>query len=138
MADCRSYVLYNNPLLKAKAFVRAERVTLDVSGPLAHLPMIKSALQMFDGQIPVLAAEKLHLSTWIPPVPSKAFDRLANSRVKGLLGVRTPDQVTISITEVCPNHCAHCALPDSGISCNCLQRQSLTSSTKSWRWEPHW
>jgi MoaA/NifB/PqqE/SkfB family radical SAM enzyme len=114
MADCRSYVLYNNPLLKAEALVRAERVVLDVSGPLAHLPMIKSALQMFDGQIPVLAAEKLHLSTWIPPVPSKAFNRLANSRVKGLLGVRTPDQVTISITEVCPNHCAHCALPDSG------------------------
>jgi MoaA/NifB/PqqE/SkfB family radical SAM enzyme len=114
MTNGRSYVLYNNPLLKAKALVRAERVTLDVSGPLGHLPMIKSALQMFDGQIPVLAAEKLYLSTWIPPVPSKSFNRLANSRVKGLLGIRTPDQVTISITEECPNHCAHCALPDSG------------------------
>jgi len=114
MTNGRSYVLYNSPLLKAEALVRAERVALDVSGPLARLPMIRSALQMFDGQIPVLAAEKLHLSTWIPPVPSHAFNRLANSRVKGLLGVRTPDQVTISITEECPNHCAHCALPDSG------------------------
>ena len=28
--------------------------------------------------------------------------------------MRTPDQVTISITEECPNRCAHCALPDSG------------------------
>ena len=47
-------------------------------------------------------------------MPSRAFDRLANSRVRALLGIRTPDQVTISITEECPNHCAHCALPDSG------------------------
>jgi MoaA/NifB/PqqE/SkfB family radical SAM enzyme len=31
-----------------------------------------------------------------------------------LLGRRTPDQVTISITEECPNRCAHCALPNSG------------------------
>jgi MoaA/NifB/PqqE/SkfB family radical SAM enzyme len=123
MTNGRSYVFYDNPLLKAEASVWSERVTLDVSGPLARLPMIKSALQMFDGQIPVLAAEKLYLSTWIPPVPSHAFNRLANSRVKGLLGVRTPDQVTISITEVCPNHCAHCALPDSG---NKLQLSAKT------------
>jgi MoaA/NifB/PqqE/SkfB family radical SAM enzyme len=34
--------------------------------------------------------------------------------VKGLAGIRTPDQVTISITEECPNKCIHCALPDSG------------------------
>ncbi len=110
----RPYVLYRNPLLKAEAFVKGGRVALDAKGPLSHLPMIKSALQMFDGQIPVLTAEKLHLSTWVPPVPSRAFNRLVNSRVKGLLGIRTPDQVTISVTEECPNHCAHCALPDSG------------------------
>ena len=70
---------------------------------------------MFDGQLAALESpEKLSLSTWIPPIPSKAFSRLAESRVRGLLGRRTPDQVTISITEECPNRCAHCALPNSG------------------------
>jgi MoaA/NifB/PqqE/SkfB family radical SAM enzyme len=34
--------------------------------------------------------------------------------MRALLGLRTPDQVTISITEECPNRCAHCALPNSG------------------------
>lgn len=112
--DGRSYSLYRHPLLQAEAAVSGGRVRIDVQGPLAHLPMIKSSMQMLDGQIPALAAEKLFLSTWLPPLPSTAFDRLADSRIKALLGKRTPDQVTISITEECPNRCAHCALPDSG------------------------
>jgi MoaA/NifB/PqqE/SkfB family radical SAM enzyme len=36
------------------------------------------------------------------------------SYLKSAIGIRTPDQVTISITEECPNRCLHCALPDSG------------------------
>jgi len=113
-SEGRSYSLLNNPLLRAKASLQEGRVKIDVDGPLAHLPMIKSYLGMFDGQIPVMAEEKLYLSTWLPPLPSPAFDRLADSRLKALLGRRTPDQVTISITEECPNRCLHCALPDSG------------------------
>ncbi len=109
-----SYALYSHPLLKAEAVVQEGRTSISVSGPLSHLPMIKSALQMFDRQIPVRSDGLLSLSTWIPPVPSQAFDRLAKSRIKALLGLRTPDQVTISITEECPNRCAHCALPNSG------------------------
>ena len=115
MADAKSYSLYDSPLLKAKARIEGGRVRIESSGTLSRLSVIRSALQMFDGQIPVrVEAEKLCLSTWIPPLPSPAFDRLAESRVRGLLGMRTPDQVTISITEECPNRCAHCALPDSG------------------------
>jgi MoaA/NifB/PqqE/SkfB family radical SAM enzyme len=110
----RTYALYRHPLLKAEARVLQGRTSISVSGPLSHLPMIKSAMQMFDRQIPVRSDEQLSLSTWIPPVPSRAFDRLAKSRIKALLGMRTPDQVTISITEECPNRCAHCALPNSG------------------------
>jgi MoaA/NifB/PqqE/SkfB family radical SAM enzyme len=115
MAGVRSYSLYDTPLLKARARLEGGRVKIDSSGPLGLLPRISSALQMFDGQIPVrVEPEKLCLSTWIPPIPSRAFSRLAESRVRGLMGMRTPDQVTISITEECPNRCAHCALPDSG------------------------
>ncbi|MEI8003742.1 MAG: radical SAM protein [Methanothrix sp.] len=111
----KSYPLHDSPLIKAVASLQDGRVKIDATGPLAHLPLIKSALQMFDGQIAAYAdCEKLCLSTWVPPIPSRAFSRLADSRLRSLLGRRTPDQVTISITEECPNHCAHCALPNSG------------------------
>ncbi len=110
----RSYSLYKSPFLQARASLLQGRTKIDVAGPLSMLPQIKFALQMFEGQFPARAEEKLSLSTWIPPVPSLAFDRLASSRIKAMLGMRTPDQVTISITEECPNRCAHCALPNSG------------------------
>ncbi len=109
-----SYILYHNPLLSASARLQDERIKIDVSGPLSRLPLIRSSLEMFDGQISAAAGEKLYLSTWIPPAPSLAFDRLARSRLRALVGRRTPDQVTVSITEECPNACVHCALPDSG------------------------
>lgn len=110
-----SYVLYRSPLLKANASLQGDRVRVDVSGPLSRLRAIRSPLEMMDGQIAASAREgSLSLSTWIPPVPSIAFDRLAKSHIRALMGLRTPDQVTISITEECPNRCVHCALPDSG------------------------
>lgn len=126
----KSYPLYDSPLLKAQARIsegqgRGARVLVDAHGPLAHLPLIKSALQMFDGQIAACADhDKLCLSTWVPPIPSRAFSRLADSRLQALLGRRTPDQVTISITEECPNRCAHCALPNSGNKL-CLSPQTV-------------
>jgi MoaA/NifB/PqqE/SkfB family radical SAM enzyme len=113
--NSRSYTLYRNSLLKAEASIQQGRVKVRVAGPLAHLPLIKSSMEMFEGQVAAHAGpDQLTLSTWIPPLPSRAFDRLANSRMRALLGLRTPDQVTISITEDCPNRCAHCALPNSG------------------------
>src|SRR5512141_2958405 len=111
----KSYPLYRNPLLKAEARLLDGLVLVDISGPLAHLPLIKSSMEMFEGQVAVHAGpEQLSLSTWIPPLPGRAFNRLADSRMRALLGGRTPDQVTISITEECPNRCNHCALPNSG------------------------
>ena len=115
LSSPRSYLLYRNPLLKAEARVLEGRIKVDIAGPLAHLPLIRSSMEMFEGQVAAHAGqEQLSLSTWIPPLPSRAFDRLANSRMRAMLGLRTPDQVTISITEECPNRCAHCALPNSG------------------------
>lgn len=111
----RSYLLYRSPLIRAEARLEGERVKIRVMGPLASLPVIRSSMELFDGQLAVRAGtEQLSLSTWIPPLPSLAFDRLAKSRIRSLLGLRTPDQVTISITEECPNRCSHCALPNSG------------------------
>lgn len=90
------------------------RISVRASGLLSHLPSAKSSLKMLDCQVPAHVGEQLYLSTWLPPVPSRAFDRLAASRMRAGLGWRTPDQITISILEDCPNRCLHCALPDSG------------------------
>ena len=109
------YTLATGPLLRAEASVVGGRVRIEAGGPLSRLPFLKSAQRIADGQIPMMAEEsRLCLSTWFPPIPSRAFDRLAKSYLKASFGLRTPDQVTISITEDCPNRCLHCALPDTG------------------------
>lgn len=55
----------------------------------------------------------LIFSTWIPPIPSKPFSRLLKSRILSLFNFNTsPEQLTISIIEDCPNKCIHCALPN--------------------------
>ncbi|HWQ18702.1 MAG TPA: radical SAM protein, partial [Methanotrichaceae archaeon] len=111
----KNYPLYDHPLLRASARIAEDgRVSVDARGLLRAVPGVKDSLEMIDGQYPAFAGEKLYISTWIPPIPSRAFDRLVDSRIKGVLGKRTPDQVTISITEECPNRCIHCALPNSG------------------------
>jgi MoaA/NifB/PqqE/SkfB family radical SAM enzyme len=114
MDPVKRYDLCRNPLLKAVASIRNGRIKVEVDGPLSHLPKIRSSLDMIDGQVPVQADEGLCISTWFPPLPGRAFDRFVQSRIKSILGIRTPDQVTISITEECPNRCQHCALPDTG------------------------
>jgi MoaA/NifB/PqqE/SkfB family radical SAM enzyme len=110
----RTYSLFNHPLLQAHATIEDDRIKAWAKGPMSAVPGVKSALEMIDGQLPALAGENLCISTWMPPAPSRAFQRLAESQVKSIFGKRTPDQVTISITEQCPNKCIHCALPDSG------------------------
>lgn len=113
-SDGQTYCLYNHPLLQATCDLKDGRMVTGAQGPLSIVPGLRSSLDMIDGQVPALAGEKLCISTWTPPVPSVAFQRLAQSQIKAALGLRTPDQVTISITEECPNRCVHCALPDSG------------------------
>ena len=110
----RTYPLFRHPLLQAHAIVVNGRIKTEAKGAMSYIPAVRSALEMIDGQFPALAGEQLCISTWMPPVPSNAFQRLAQSQIKSALGKRTPDQVTISITENCPNRCVHCALPDSG------------------------
>ena len=54
----------------------------------------------------------LIFSTWMPPIPSPAFDRMVQGRMRSAHRIYQPEQVTISITEECPNRCLHCALPN--------------------------
>lgn len=108
------YTLCDTPLLKVTASVEGGRIRIRSGGILSRIPAIRSSLSMIDGEIPAFAGESLHISTWLPPVPSRAFDRFVRSQILAAAGRRTPDQITISITEECPNRCWHCALPDTG------------------------
>ncbi len=67
---------------------------------------------LFDASEWTEADDSLIFSTWMPPIPSPAYARLVKSRMTGVFGKFNPEQMTISITEECPNHCIHCALPD--------------------------
>jgi len=112
--DSLRYTLCDTPLLKATASVDSGRISIRADGLLSKVPAISSAISTIDGNIPAFAGESLYISTWLPPVPSRAFDRFVRSQILASIGRRTPDQITISITEECPNRCRHCALPDTG------------------------
>ncbi|MDF1557530.1 MAG: radical SAM protein [ANME-2 cluster archaeon] len=120
------FVIYSNLLFKVHASIDGGFVGTQTSGLAAPVlnHFLKNILNIFDGQIPVrVTDETLYFSTWMPPIPSQAYDRLVRSQAKNMiaqtlwkLGIpasTNPEQVTISITEECPNRCIHCALPDT-------------------------
>ena len=110
------YYLYKNPFFKVYAIIKDGRVRIKTSGIASSpmKPMVSGMLDIFDGKKPAkVEYDKLIFSSWMPPIPSTAFSRSVANQIKGLRGSMVPEQVTISITEECPNNCIHCALPDT-------------------------
>ncbi len=110
------YHLYKNLLFKVYAIVEDGRVRIKTSGIASSLmkPMVSGMLDIFDGEKPAKVEDgRLIFSTWMPPIPSTPFSRSVANQIKALRGSMVPEQVTISITEECPNNCIHCALPDT-------------------------
>ncbi len=110
------YYLYKNPVFKVYAIIKDGRVRIKTSGIASSLmkPMVSGMLDIFDGEKPAkVEDDRLIFSTWMPPIPSTPFSRSVANQIKGLRGNMVPEQVTISITEECPNNCIHCALPDT-------------------------
>ncbi|UGV41810.1 radical SAM protein [Methanococcoides orientis] len=116
MVTDKRYYFYKNPFYKVYATVEDGLVRMHTSGVASRAikPLTSEMLDLFEGQRPALVrGEELVFSTWMPPIPSKAFDRLVSSQMGYIRGKMVPEQVTISITEDCPNNCIHCALPDT-------------------------
>ncbi|HJH28938.1 MAG TPA: radical SAM protein [Methanosarcinaceae archaeon] len=110
------YHLYKTLFFKVYAIVEDGRVRIKTSGIASSLmkPMVSGMLDIFDGKKPAKVEDgRLIFSTWMPPIPSTAFSRSVANQIKALRGNMVPEQVTISITEECPNNCIHCALPDT-------------------------
>jgi len=130
MTSDKRYYFYKNPFFKVYATVGDGLVKMHTSGVASRAikPLTSDMMDLFDGKKPaVIKEDELIFSTWMPPIPSKAFDRLVSSppipskafdrlvssQMGYIRGKMLPEQVTISITEECPNKCLHCALPDT-------------------------
>ena len=107
--------IYENPLLALNVEIKDGKVRLDAEGALAlpAKPILKKINRVFADEKPILSdGEQLIFSTWIPPIPSTAFDRMIAAEVNWLLKRRIPDQTSIGITTRCPNNCIHCGASD--------------------------
>lgn len=110
------YYFYKNPVFKVYAQVEDKKVRMKTSGIASSFmdSFVSDMTGIFEGTKPAkVENDRLIYSTWMPPIPSKSFNRLVSSQMRAMRGKYVPEQLTISITEDCPNKCLHCALPDT-------------------------
>jgi len=107
------YPLYKRPWFSVWLSASGDIALKGLLAPVMK-PFTSDLTSHFENSSPIGEDEgQLIFSTWMPPIPGNAFDRLARSQLNAKFGKNIPDQITISITEECPNHCIHCALPDT-------------------------
>ena len=102
------------PLLKIEASAEGRGIRLAVPGPAGILarPVIDRINRIFANEKPISSGpDKFIFSTWIPPAPSLAFDRMLNAQVGAMISRPVPDQFSIAVMKACPNDCLHCSAP---------------------------
>ena len=102
------------PLLKIDASADGSGIQLKARGPAAPLakPVIDRINKIFADEKPISSGpDKFIFSTWIPPAPSLAFDRMLSAQVGAMIRRPVPDQFSIAVMKACPNDCIHCSAP---------------------------
>jgi len=102
------------PLLKIEATAAGRGIRLAAKGPLSSLarPVMDRINRVFAEEKPISTGpDRFIFSTWIPPAPSLAFDRMLSAQVGAITRRRVPDQFSIAIMRACPNDCIHCSAP---------------------------
>jgi len=102
------------PLLKIEASAEGRGVRLAARGALAPLagPVLDRINEIFAGEKPISSGpDRFIFSTWIPPAPSLAFDRMLSAQIGALTRRPVPDQFSIAVMRACPNDCIHCSAP---------------------------
>jgi MoaA/NifB/PqqE/SkfB family radical SAM enzyme len=102
------------PLLSIEATAEGKGVCLKPKGPLAPFaqPVIDRINKVFADEKPISSGpEQFIFSTWIPPAPSPAFDRMLSAQVGAMTRRGVPDQFSIAVMRSCPNDCIHCSAP---------------------------
>ena len=125
----------SKPLLRIEASAE-NGITLVPKGPLAPIakPVIDRINRVFADEKPISSGpDKFIFSTWIPPAPSIAFDRMISAQIGALTGRRIPDQFSIAIMRACPNDCIHCSAP-SRIGENLSQGVVEKPLVRPWTW----
>lgn len=95
-------------MCKKDAFLK-----LEAKGGLkrACSPFINKINSRLKNEKPALVTEDYVVaSTWLPPIPSKSFNRLLLAEIQMALGRYTPETVSFEITRNCKCKCAHCLI----------------------------
>jgi MoaA/NifB/PqqE/SkfB family radical SAM enzyme len=102
------------PLLRVEASAEGRGIRLGAHGALAPLagPIMDRINKIFADEKPICSGpDRFIFSTWIPPAPSRAFDRMLSAQVAALTCHPVPDQFSIAVMRACPNDCIHCSAP---------------------------
>jgi len=104
------------PLLRIEASAEGRGIALSARGALAPLarPVMDRINKIFADEKPISCGpDKFIFSTWIPPAPGRAFDRMLSAQVAAMTRRPVPDQFSIAVMRACPNDCIHCSAPSS-------------------------
>jgi len=107
--------VYDKSYIKLNANTENGKVQLVPEGTLSTVakPIINRINKIFLEEKPISVDDKkIIFSSWAPPIPSTAFDRLISAQIASVLKKRVPDQSSIGITMRCPNKCIHCGAAD--------------------------
>ncbi len=107
--------VYDKSYIKLNANTENGKVQLVPEGTLSPVakPIINRINKLFLEEKPISVDDKkIIFSSWAPPIPSTAFDRLISAQIASVLKKRVPDQSSIGITMRCPNKCIHCGAAD--------------------------
>ncbi len=107
--------VYDKSYIKLNANTENGKVQLVPEGTLSPVakPIINRINKVFLEEKPIYVDDKkIIFSSWAPPIPSTAFDRLISAQIASVLKRRVPDQSSIGITMRCPNKCIHCGAAD--------------------------
>jgi MoaA/NifB/PqqE/SkfB family radical SAM enzyme len=102
------------PLLRIEAFQEGRGIRLEGRGPAAPLarPVLERINRIFADEKPISAGpDRFIFSTWIPPAPGLAFERMLSAQVAAMTRRPVPDQFSIAVMKACPNDCIHCSAP---------------------------
>jgi MoaA/NifB/PqqE/SkfB family radical SAM enzyme len=112
-SDNKDITLVSIPGLSIKMDKKADFVHLKAHGPLrkACAPFLKRINERLKEEKPAFVDDdKIIASTWLPPIPSKAFNRLLLAETQIALGRYIPETVSFEITRNCKCNCEHCVV----------------------------
>lgn len=112
-SQSKDITLVSIPGLSIRMDKKAEFVQLKAHGALrkACAPFLKKINQRLKEEKPAFVNDdKVVASTWLPPIPSKAFNRLLLAETQIALGRYIPETVSFEITRNCKCNCEHCVV----------------------------